>query len=280
MEVLSTMPPFPRRLFKDGDFIIGAVVPATRDADRCNELSSSPAMVAEAILWTEALTFAIHIINENEDILGNVTIGYDIRDSCTSSQMAVHHTLDFIDVIEAHSSEEGVHCSDDVPTTCENVSSASSSSGEFSQEFAVPTAESSNRRAMRSDYAHKNAVLNLSYSTNHSTITTALEFESFNSSIVSCPGKPVVALIGCLNSDQTSAAAGLAQASMLPVVSFFSTVVSLSDPARYPTFLRTIMPDNSQGRLLTDLMLKYGWSYISIIGTDNEYGRQGGYVFN
>lgn len=46
--------------------------------------------------WTEAMLFAIDEINNSSSILGNYSLGFDIRDSCNSVNNALNIALDFI----------------------------------------------------------------------------------------------------------------------------------------------------------------------------------------
>ncbi|EDO29213.1 predicted protein, partial [Nematostella vectensis] len=40
-------------------------------------------------------------------------------------------------------------------------------------------------------------------------------------------------------------------------------------------FLRTIPPDYIQAEVMADLVAYYGWSYVSVVATDEDYGRLG-----
>ena len=57
------------------------------------------------------------------------------------------------------------------------------------------------------------------------------------------------------------------------LISYISTSLSLSDKRYYPTFMRTIPSDTYQVQVIIDLILKFNWTYISIIASDNSYGR-------
>lgn len=47
------------------------------------------------LMWVEAMLFAIEEINNNTNILTNITLGYDIRDSANEVQFAMRNALDF-----------------------------------------------------------------------------------------------------------------------------------------------------------------------------------------
>lgn len=79
------------RAFKDGDAIIGGLLTMHREA---TETGCSPTFLP-GINRVEAAIFAIEQINNDLNILPNVTIGYDIRDICNDRGKAMEHTYDF-----------------------------------------------------------------------------------------------------------------------------------------------------------------------------------------
>ena len=78
------------RRFKDGKFIIGALVPVTQGRE-CNIVRG------EGLLLAEALVYAIDVYNFGA-LPNDVTIGYDIRDSCSSPALALKEVLDILAV--------------------------------------------------------------------------------------------------------------------------------------------------------------------------------------
>ena len=75
-----------------GDITIGALITLhhTNDDGECSDFSSA------GLGHVEAMKFAIDTINRNPHLLQNVTLGYDIRDYCTSTVKAMKHTYDFV----------------------------------------------------------------------------------------------------------------------------------------------------------------------------------------
>ena len=86
-----------QRAYKEGDLIIGVLLPIHRPASaksypvRCSIIWEEYGMHRmEQVIWT------IEEINQNPDILPGVTLGYDIRDTCWTTQVALERTMDFI----------------------------------------------------------------------------------------------------------------------------------------------------------------------------------------
>lgn len=55
-------------------------------------------------------------------------------------------------------------------------------------------------------------------------------------------------------------------------VSFFSTSPELSNKQRFEYFTRTIPSDHYQVKAMVDIVRRMGWSYISIIYEESNYG--------
>ncbi|EZA47105.1 Metabotropic glutamate receptor [Ooceraea biroi] len=55
-------------------------------------------------------------------------------------------------------------------------------------------------------------------------------------------------------------------------VSFFSTSPELSNKQRFEYFTRTIPSDHYQVKAMVDIVLTMGWSYVSIIYEESNYG--------
>ena len=81
--------------------------------------------------------------------------------------------------------------------------------------------------------------------------------------------------VGPASSSKTIHASHLTSSYEMPVVSHYSTSSELSNNHLYPYFFRTIPADDIFSQVIVDLILMYKWSYVSIIASDNAYGRHG-----
>lgn len=76
------------RRFKDGKFIIGALFPVTQGPE-CKVVRG------EGLLYAEALVYTINM-NSNGALSNGNTLGYDIRDSCSSPAIALKEVMDIL----------------------------------------------------------------------------------------------------------------------------------------------------------------------------------------
>uniref|UniRef100_A0A3Q1J5J8 Olfactory receptor C family, n1 n=1 Tax=Anabas testudineus TaxID=64144 RepID=A0A3Q1J5J8_ANATE len=94
------------------------------------------------------------------------------------------------------------------------------------------------------------------------------------SSTSPCP-PAISALIAEAGSTQSIAVAGTLGPFKLPVVSYFSSCACLSNRVKYPTFFRTLSSDYFEAKALAALVKHFGWDWIGVIQSDNDYGRNG-----
>lgn len=67
----------------------------------------------------------------------------------------------------------------------------------------------------------------------------------------------------------------LMQHEALPIISYGSTSHELSNRELYPNFFRTIQSDKYQARFIKDYLGSFNWTYVSVIASDDSYGRSG-----
>ncbi|KAG7233075.1 hypothetical protein CRUP_029396, partial [Coryphaenoides rupestris] len=84
-----------------------------------------------------------------------------------------------------------------------------------------------------------------------------------------------LAVIGPDSSSKTMPPAVLLGAYLMPQISYESSNEMLSNKKVYPSFFRTIPSDKIQVAALIQLLVRFKWTWIALLGSDNAYGLQG-----
>ncbi|XP_050730042.1 metabotropic glutamate receptor 4-like [Eriocheir sinensis] len=84
--------------------------------------------------------------------------------------------------------------------------------------------------------------------------------------------KVISGVVGAASSVTSIQVANLLRLFKIPQVSFFSTSPELSNKQRFEYFSRTIPSDHYQVKAMVEIVKKLGWSYISIIYEESNYG--------
>ncbi|XP_078524852.1 extracellular calcium-sensing receptor-like [Lissotriton helveticus] len=199
----------PTGLFRPGDILIGGIFPVHVDRVYLPDSSAKtfhtmpPHLTCQRFSvqnfqWLQAMVFAIEQINGTPDILPNITLGFQIYDSCTMLQLVLQETLQILTGKEEFLLN--YRCQQDLPLA-----------------GIVGDAGSSNSILMAR----------------------------------------VLGLFG------------------YPQISYFSTSPLLSDRNQFPSFFRTIPSDDFQSRGLAQLLVHFGWTWVGLLATDNDYGKLG-----
>ena len=86
----------------------------------------------------------------------------------------------------------------------------------------------------------------------------------------------VIGAVGPASSSVSQTTSNFFLPAMLPLISYASTSVKLNDQEKFPYFLRrTISADDYQIKVIFDLVSKFNWKYVSLLASDNLYGRSG-----
>ncbi|XP_044301218.1 taste receptor type 1 member 3 [Varanus komodoensis] len=85
----------------------------------------------------------------------------------------------------------------------------------------------------------------------------------------------VVAVIGPHNSELCAVTARLFSFFLIPQISYGATTEALNDKERYPSFFRTVPSDKRGLEAMIALLLAFRWNWIAIVGSDDDYGREG-----
>jgi ABC-type branched-subunit amino acid transport system substrate-binding protein len=86
-------------------------------------------------------------------------------------------------------------------------------------------------------------------------------------------------VVGAFTSGVSLVVANFLRVFGIPQISYASTSVTLSNKDIYSYFLRTVPPDSFQARAMVDIIKKFGWTYISTVNSDGEYGENGIRIF-
>ncbi|XP_029435435.1 extracellular calcium-sensing receptor-like [Rhinatrema bivittatum] len=91
-----------------------------------------------------------------------------------------------------------------------------------------------------------------------------------------CSSKSIVpGVVGESFSDITIPIARLLGVYKIPQISYGSSNVMLSNKHLFPSFFRTVPPDLAEAYAIPRLLKHFGWSWVGIIASDNDYGVQG-----
>ncbi|KAJ1080370.1 hypothetical protein NDU88_000586 [Pleurodeles waltl] len=193
-----------RGFSKDGDITIGGIMWVYSSAlQREATFNQEPVpatcqtFALQNYQWVRAMLFAIEEINNNPTILPNITLGFQIYDSCRMFQRSLKGTLQIL-------------------------------SG---QELPTP------------NYRCKRAL-------------------------------PPAAIIGDSGSTRSIVLALILGLYRYPQISYAATSPLLGDRNQFPSFFRTVPSDDFQSRGLAQLVIHFGWTWVGILASDDDYGQQ------
>ncbi|XP_064137440.1 taste receptor type 1 member 2 [Loxodonta africana] len=90
----------------------------------------------------------------------------------------------------------------------------------------------------------------------------------------------VVAVIGPDNTESTGMAAHLLSLLLLPQITYSAISDELRDKQRFPSLLRTVLGAEHHIKAMVLLMLQYGWNWVIVLVSSDEYGRENGYLLS
>uniref|UniRef100_A0A4W3HFD8 Taste receptor type 1 member 3 n=1 Tax=Callorhinchus milii TaxID=7868 RepID=A0A4W3HFD8_CALMI len=89
-----------------------------------------------------------------------------------------------------------------------------------------------------------------------------------------------IAIIGPATSDLAIILGTVFGLMLIPQISYGASSETLSNKDLFPSFLRTIPSDKNQAEGMVALVKTFGWNWIAVVGSDDEYGRQGIELFS
>lgn len=90
---------------------------------------------------------------------------------------------------------------------------------------------------------------------------------------------PIVGVVGPYSSSVALQVSNLLGLFQVPHISYGATSPLLSDKNRFKYFIRTVPSDEVRARALVDLLLVNGTKYVSVVYSDDEFGREGSKYF-
>ncbi|XP_030231223.1 taste receptor type 1 member 3 [Gadus morhua] len=85
----------------------------------------------------------------------------------------------------------------------------------------------------------------------------------------------VAAIIGPYTSEMVTVVGNLLGFFLMPQISYGATSTMFSDNLLFPSFMRTVPDDRLQAMAIVQLLIEFDWKWLVIVGSDDEYGRQG-----
>ncbi|XP_067943479.1 uncharacterized protein [Watersipora subatra] len=88
-------------------------------------------------------------------------------------------------------------------------------------------------------------------------------------------GSLLLGFIGPAYSSNAKYAAEFLNNTNIPLITPSATLAELSDKQKYNSLFRTAISDEKQSKAIVEVALKFEWSYVLLVHTDDEYGRKG-----
>ncbi|CAH1265496.1 GRM8 [Branchiostoma lanceolatum] len=87
--------------------------------------------------------------------------------------------------------------------------------------------------------------------------------------------KPLLGVIGAASSSVSIMVANILRLFQIPQISYASTSEELSDKTRFQYFSRVVPSDSYQSQAMVDIVKSLGWTYVSTVASEGNYGEKG-----
>ncbi|KAI6175835.1 7 transmembrane receptor [Aphelenchoides bicaudatus] len=106
-------------------------------------------------------------------------------------------------------------------------------------------------------------------------MTTSNDLTCADGSRASYQRQPIVAVIGAASSQVSVMVSSMLQLFKIPLLSYSSTGVELSEKPRFNFFSRVVPPDNLQANAMAHLVAKLDWNFLHAVVDTGSYGERG-----
>ncbi|KAI7802550.1 extracellular calcium-sensing receptor-like [Triplophysa rosa] len=154
---------------------------------------------SRALRWMQTMIFAVEEINQQQDLLPNLSLGYHIRDSCDDIPVSVKRSLLLVNG-QPERGREGQDCQD-------------------------------------------------------------------------TQKQPSPVIVGDAASGISMTVLRTLGSFKIPLVSYFASCSCLSNKREFPAFMRTMPSDVFQIKALVKLVHYFQWTWVGVIGVNNDYAR-------
>lgn len=228
-----------------GDLVMGILVPVHERPSTKQAQTRTCGAVREqyGIQRVEAAFRTIDSINADPNILPNITLGIEIRDSCWYSPIALEQSIEFIRDAMAASEQTQVKLPPS-PHVPQQPSTALAPSQQQQQDATLLNAT-------------QNALMCAPY-LRQQQLAQAKKV------------KNIVGVVGPASSTDTVQVQNLLQLFNMPQVGYSATSRDLSNKNFFKYFLRVVPSDKLQAQVLIDLMLAHNWTYITVAYTEGK----------
>ncbi|XP_049921939.1 taste receptor type 1 member 2-like [Epinephelus moara] len=85
----------------------------------------------------------------------------------------------------------------------------------------------------------------------------------------------VIALVGPYSSTQSMTVAPLLMAGLIPMVSYGASSSVFSENVNFPSFLRTLYPNENVIQVTVDIVQHFKWRWVAFLYIDDDFGKDG-----
>ncbi|XP_051805220.1 taste receptor type 1 member 1 [Acanthochromis polyacanthus] len=85
----------------------------------------------------------------------------------------------------------------------------------------------------------------------------------------------MIAVVGPFTSTHALTVAPLFMADLIPMVNYGSTSSAFSKKMKYPSFMRTVFPNQDVIEVIVSLIQRFEWRWVAFLYSDNDFGTDG-----